>query len=506
MFMNNPSHSLVRIGKQALIAASILTLAACSSSDDDNDSVVTPVVGTSFIFSLSSDESVPPLMVDGATGEANLLIDDATGDISGSVAVSGLTGQATMAHIHTGFAGSTGPVIVGLTGNETGTLWSVNEGEQLNADGLAALATGSLYVNIHTEANPAGEIRGQIVPEGIEVLRSVLSGDQEVPVVITTASATAVATVDSASGAINATIFTTGVDDATMAHIHQAAAGSNGGVIQGMTQVVDVPGAWRTAADAMLEPDQLEDFNNGGLYYNVHTPANPGGELRGQLVGPEGSVNPAARTFTVRIDNVSAGDTLPTPSDGGSVGVPLSPGAYLVHTDLVNNPMLEPRAPASMALEALAEDGNASLFPDFLAGSTAFNTPVGASDPGPLLPGAGTFYEFSFTAAPGDQLALATMFVQSNDWFYTTTDADNDSIALFDTDGTPVSGDVSDAFTLWQSGTEVDEEPGTGPNQAPRQSEANTGTPETRSVASLASEGITVNLNGPVIQVTLSVN
>ncbi len=229
------------------------------------------------------------------------------------------------------------------------------------------------------------------------------------------------------------------------------------------------------------------------MYINVHTAANPGGELRGQIV--------LTTEFTVRIDNVSTAATLPT--SGDSVAVPLSPGVYLVHR-ADRNPLLDPRDPASAALEALAEDGDPSQFPAFVPGSAVFNTPVGADAPGPLLPGG--YYTFTFTASPGDNLAIATMFVQSNDWFYSTTDDNNDSIPLFAADGTAISGDVTSMLSLWESGTEVDEEPGTGPNQAPRQAGPNTGAEEGLTVGSLAGRGKSVTLNGNVIRVTITPN
>jgi len=202
--------------------------------------------------------------------------------------------------------------------------------------------------------------------------------------------------------------------------------------------------------------------------------------------------------FTVRIENVSDENTLPTSQ--GSVAVPLSPGAYIVHQEDFS-PLLEPRDPAGAALEALAEDGNAGLFPDEVAGAKVFNTPVGATEPGPLFPGGA--YEFEVTAKSGDKLSLATMFVQSNDWFYTSTDED-DSIDLFDADGKPINADVSDQVSLWESATEVDEEPGTGPNQAPRQAGPNTGESEVGKVGSLKGKGKSVTLNGQVIRITIT--
>jgi hypothetical protein len=72
-------------------------------------------------------------------------------------------------------------------------------------------------------------------------------------------------------------------------------------------------------------------------------------------------------------------------------------------------------------------------------------------------------------------LTIATMFAQSNDLFYAPRE---DGIALFDAGGKPIAGDVTPQIVLWDAGTEKNEEPGLGPNQAPVQPAPNTGPSE----------------------------
>jgi hypothetical protein len=101
--------------------------------------------------------------------------------------------------------------------------------------------------------------------------------------------------------------------------------------------------------------------------------------------------------------------------------------------------------------------------------SGAFAVKVGAADPGPLAPG--DAYELTFTAGPNHRLAFATMFGQSNDWFFAPLGG---SLALYD-EGTPISGDVTDQIGLWDSGTEIDEEPAVGAHTGPKQSTSKDG-------------------------------
>lgn len=155
------------------------------------------------------------------------------------------------------------------------------------------------------------------------------------------------------------------------------------------------------------------------------------------------------------------------------IATPLAPGVFAIHTtsDVF---FVAGEADRGLGLEALAEDGNpAGLAESLMDGEGiynvgVFNTPEGAEEPGPLLPG--NSYTFNFQASNGHYLTFATMFVHSNDWFYGL-----ENFALFDADGNPITGDVTLEIILWDAGTEVDEAPGFGPNQAPRQAGPDTG-------------------------------
>jgi hypothetical protein len=161
-------------------------------------------------------------------------------------------------------------------------------------------------------------------------------------------------------------------------------------------------------------------------------------------------------------------------------------------------------ADSGNGLEGLAEDGDPSGLASSLGSNASvisfgvFNTPTSASSPGPLFPGSD--YSFTFTAEVGDYLSLATMFVQSNDLFYSFGDG---GIALFDVSGNPVTGDVTAQIMLWDGGTEANEFPGVGSNQAPRQSGADTGTDETWNIQ-LVNDDFSYPSTTSVISVTIS--
>jgi hypothetical protein len=161
-----------------------------------------------------------------------------------------------------------------------------------------------------------------------------------------------------------------------------------------------------------------------------------------------------------------------------NVGItyPASPGVWVVHSAGSRPLFTAGMADYGDGIEAIAEDGNPSQLGANLSrldgelAGAVFNTPVGASSAGPIVPG--SKYQFSFDASPGDALSFATMLAATNDVFFAPKAT---GIALFDVSGTPVSGDISDQISLWDAGTEANEEPGIGPNTVTNQLAPNTG-------------------------------
>ena len=172
------------------------------------------------------------------------------------------------------------------------------------------------------------------------------------------------------------------------------------------------------------------------------------------------------RSFTILVSNVSTETTLKLP-DGSTSRVPVAPGAYAIVADGAQ--LFADGSAAGAALERLAEDGMPEAFVAQLKKKKGVRQ-------------AGMFLHdepFNVTVRPGERLVFAAMFAQSNDLFYAP---DPNGIDLFDGSGKAKTGRLADAITLWDAGTELNEAPGAGPNQAPRQAMPNSGPAEGGSV------------------------
>ena len=181
----------------------------------------------------------------------------------------------------------------------------------------------------------------------------------------------------------------------------------------------------------------------------------------------------------------------------------LAPGVWALVPGGANPLFTSGLMDAGDGLEALAEDGNPADLAAAIGArsgiiaSGVFNTPTGAGAPGAVTPGGE--YSFTVTARPGDRLSFATMFVQSNDLFF---GPGGSGISLF-TGGRARALDVTHLLRLWDAGTEVNQAPGLGTDQAPRQAGANTGDEES-GIVQLVNDGFTYPGVSDVLRVTVT--
>ncbi len=196
--------------------------------------------------------------------------------------------------------------------------------------------------------------------------------------------------------------------------------------------------------------------------------------------------------FTVKLENRSRGKALNTA---------FASGVWMVVGKDATAPLFAVGQTVSPVFEALAEAGNPA---QALSALVTKNSPrISGLLQGPIDPGA--IASFTFKARPGDYLTFATMVAETNDIVLAPTDQ---RIALFDGDSEPIKGDVSSQLTLWDMGTEVNQEPGKGPDQGARQTSPTQGTPESQGVqlVSARQDGFTYPAMADLAALTLENN
>lgn len=280
-------------------------------------------------LTVAAEVPQPTMIAEGSdpSGDAVVFVNE-DGNLEFAVYVVDIV-DVTAAHIHVAPVGEPGPVVVPLfmgdfsteddgTGTlATGVITDADlagplEGMTLGHL-LAEMEAGNTYVNVHTALNGPGEIRGQLallgddepapmppapeppVEDGAYV--ATLTGGEEVPAVETAADGDAVVFVN-ADGDLGFEVYVTNIQNVNAAHIHLGAVGANGGVV-----ALLFDGAFSTDGDdvatlatgvitaddlsgdleGMTIADLVAEIEAGGAYVNVHTEANPGGEIRGQL-------------------------------------------------------------------------------------------------------------------------------------------------------------------------------------------------------------------------------
>ncbi|MCH8495581.1 MAG: CHRD domain-containing protein [Balneolales bacterium] len=250
-----------------------------------------------------------------ASGALVAELNDHTLTLSGSF--SGLSDDlateiAGGGHIHMGLTGSNGDVVkvLTITADEDlrgGKILAEDNMFDLSHMELVALLAREFYVNIHSEAFPSGELRGQILSDGQAHFQANLSGAFETAPVNTMAYGAVVAEIVGenliVTGSFSDLSSAVATEIAGGAHVHMGVSGRDGGIAFSLNPTISADGMSGTFARSdntiALTPEILEALYGRELYVNVHTDMENAGELRGQLL-------PVARTYlAARLDGLN---------------------------------------------------------------------------------------------------------------------------------------------------------------------------------------------------------
>ena len=249
---------------------------------------------TAFTAQLFGQDAVPPVDTE-ATGSCVGILTGVLGvdELGLALSCGHDAAGATAVHLHRGFPGQTGPVVA--------TLATPVAVQSLTAVEAVFLQAGGLYVDVHTAADPEGEVRGQLDPVHSQAVRRTgfpLEGEQVVPPVATDRAGACVAELMDRSASLIGEYTDLDLccaydlESPELPVVHVGPPGEDGtprygfpGPQGGLSQPGNVECVFG------LPLDQLDDdLLAGRVYVEVASEAHPEGVLRGQIpacfVGP----------------------------------------------------------------------------------------------------------------------------------------------------------------------------------------------------------------------------
>ena len=266
-------------------------------------------------FSLAFDgNDVSQPVTTPATGSGWAILSADKSQLAYTFAYAKLSGRVTVAHFHYSKAGLRNPTPTqSITVSDTATSGYVTGSwAGLTAAQADSLLSGAVYINLHTAANPAGEIRAQVNPVAGTGYVLALSGANQNPVINTPARGAGYAVLWSDSTLRYHMTFAGLLGPVSNAHFHKGPAGTSGVVAQAIQFTATdntLSGSWK------LTPNFIDSLRRELYYVNVHTTVNPAGEIRAQVR------NPIGQFFSLAFDGNDISQPVTTPALGSGWAV-----------------------------------------------------------------------------------------------------------------------------------------------------------------------------------------
>ncbi len=274
-----------------LLAAGSLVFFTLGCPDDDPDEAQYSVE--------LAGENQTPLVATPATGEMNVNLEDNHLRVEGSFEglVSRLVEiEGSPAHIHLGFEDEAGPVIynVDVSADDDERSGVFEFDEMLTDDEVSAFFDEELYLNIHTNAYPGGELRGQFdedAPEfaGIDESWGLSLTDEVQPHDVETDAegwAWVILRDDNTfvvSGAVSDLSDDLMEVDGSAVNIEEAATGETGDIVFNLNYEAREDNEARFWFETELSDEQVDTLMDGNYYINIYTDEFEDGELRAQI-------------------------------------------------------------------------------------------------------------------------------------------------------------------------------------------------------------------------------
>ena len=268
-----------------IVIAFCFTLFSCKKSTTTTPAPTVLKQWMAVVMSPKFENPAPAGRTETGTVDIKLLSDKT---ISFSATINNLLAgdPITAGHIHIGDVVTNGQVIVPFNPvfSTSGTVSTASGIVSISAtlsDSLQNLPI-PLYANFHTAAFPGGLMRAQLDKTMDFAIDVPLLGTSEVPSVTTTATGKALLRLTSDKilySKVTVTNLEAG-DVLTASHIHTAASGVNGPVIQFLAASAS---EFNVSMNHTLSDAIISSLKNDPVYVNAHSTAHPGGVIRGQI-------------------------------------------------------------------------------------------------------------------------------------------------------------------------------------------------------------------------------
>ncbi|HZU84992.1 MAG TPA: CHRD domain-containing protein [Polyangiaceae bacterium] len=260
---------------------------------------------TAYEADLSGAQVVPTPVQTGASGKGQFTLSGDGMTLAYNIAFSPADFVPTAVNLHLGAVGENATVTHQLSPVSNRMSGQVT----LTMDEQAVINSGGLYVDAQTQANPSGEIRGQIVLPGAEIFVAYPTGQQQVPSVNSAYTAHAGFILSPDMGTLIYHVATGATP--TDVRLHRAIAGVVGPVAYDLP-VGSSPIDGSVAIGGTAGNSDPSDLENGHFYLNIVTQQNPAGELRGQLI------RPGERLFSGVLAGANEVPPVPSQATGGA--------------------------------------------------------------------------------------------------------------------------------------------------------------------------------------------
>ncbi|THH41716.1 CHRD domain-containing protein [Neolewinella litorea] len=227
------------------------------------------------------------------------------------------------AHLHTGWAGENGSVIIplglSLTADSLGGSFPLSSNVYtLTDEQRTQLIDRGIYLNIHSADHRSGEIRGQMLPESQAVFTAFLNGNQQIPAILSPGRGMVKVEMNGsrliATGSFRDLESDLNTAIAGGSHLHAGYPGQSGPVVYSLTATQDdgnTSGRYLPNDNRFqLTGGRTDTLIDRFFYVNVHTLDHPGGEIRGSVLAE------AESYFLAPLSGASEPQGVPTDATG----------------------------------------------------------------------------------------------------------------------------------------------------------------------------------------------